>query len=113
MKWMTLILMLISFFTSAGSYVGKVEKIDLHSNHWTTYNPNDLGVMSLYLVGLPKSCGDSNGLNRVVIGSDHPLFNTVFSLALAAKVSGTPIKINYLDSCETRSGAWDFGFISY
>ncbi|SMF25128.1 hypothetical protein SAMN02745866_01668 [Alteromonadaceae bacterium Bs31] len=107
-----ILIMLTSLSVSSGTYTGKVEKINLHGDGWGTYNPNDLGVLSLHLIGMPKACGKEDGLNRVVITSDHVLFQSVVSVALAAKLSDKNVTINYLDSCNIRSGAWDFGFIS-
>ncbi len=106
------ILFFVSNFVFSASIIGKVEKIDVHGNSWGNYNPNDLGVLSLYIEGMPKSCNDPNGNNRVVITSDHPLFNSVLSIALAAKMSGRNLYVQYLDTCNTRAGAWDFGYVS-
>lgn len=105
--------LILSSASNAASHRGLVEKVDLHSNSWTQYNPNDKGMLSIYIQGLPKACNDAEGLNRVIIESDHPLFDGVLSLALAAKLSDTPITINYLSTCNVRNGAWDFGYISF
>ncbi len=96
----------------ADTYTGKVEKIDLHGDNWGTYSNTDIGIMSLYVEGMPKSCNQTNGKNRVVIQSNHQLFNSVLSAALAAKIADKEITIHYLNSCSIRSGAWDFGYIS-
>ena len=101
-----------SVIATSYGHSGKVLKIDLHNDNWGTYDVNDKGVLSLYIEGLPKSCNQSNGLNRVVITSDHALFDAVLSTALAAKLSGKKVHIQYLDTCKTRGHAWDFGFLS-
>ena len=99
--------------SQAGSFTGNVQKIDIHSDHWNTYDPTDLGFLSLYIEGMPVSCGQSNGLNRVVITTDHPLFESVLSVALTAKATASKLKVHYLDTCNTRDAAWDFGYISF
>ena len=99
-------------FGNSDGHTGKVQKIDLHGKSWQNYNPNDKGVLSLYIEGMPKSCDQTNGLGRVVIETDHPLFESVFSVALAAKLSDKNVYVHYLNSCNTRSSAWDFGFLS-
>lgn len=90
---------------------GYVKKLDLHTHNWQNYNVNDTGFASIYLDELPIACG--TGLKRVVIHSTHPLFPTVISTLLAAKIANKKVHITYLDSCQTRSGAWDFGYISF
>ena len=97
---------------AAGTITAKIEKIELHGYNWGTYNPNDLGVLSLYIEGMPKSCNQNNGQNRVVILTDHPLYQSVYSMALAAKLANKNIFIHYLDTCNVRAGGWDFGYVS-
>jgi hypothetical protein len=112
-RMLLILTLFLSVNSYSGSYSGKVQQIDLHADKWGVYNPDDKGILSLYLVGMPKSCGEEGGLNRVVITSDHPLFQSVISIALTAKISDKNLTIHYLDSCNTRSRAWDFGFVSF
>ena len=111
------VILMFSLFLSvdafSAAYTGKVDKIILHADEWNVYNPNDTGILSLYLVGMPKSCGSDDGLGRVVITSDHPLFQSVISLALTAKISDKNLTVHYLDTCKTRSQAWDFGLVTF
>lgn len=101
----------MTFESQAGSFVGKIEKFDLHNDKWNRYDVNDIGILSIYIEGMPKSCNQETGLNRVVITSDHALFNVVFSTVLTAKAMDRKLYVNYLNSCKTRDKAWDFGFI--
>lgn len=100
-----------STYAASASYTGKIEKLNLHGNNWGTYNPNDLGVLNITMKGMPISCGQEDGYNRVVITSDHVLFTSVLSIVMAAKLADRDITIHYLNSCNVRSGSWDFGFV--
>ena len=115
MKINTLFLILLSLATAfkvhAGSHFGKITKFDLHSDNWSKYDVNDVGILSFYVEGLPNSCNQENGLNRVVITTEHPLFNAVLSTVISAKTLDRALYVNYLDSCKVRDRAWDFGYI--
>lgn len=111
-KVLLILVVLNSSFAFSGTFSGKIQKIDIHAQNWSGYNPNDLGFMSLYIEGMPKSCNQPNGMNRVVITTDHPLYDSALSVAIAAKMADKSVYVHYLETCNLRSGAWDFGYIS-
>ena len=99
-------------FAAASAIEGKIIKLNLHSNNWSTYSDSDTGLLSIYIEGLPIGCNKTSGSRRVVISQKHPLFNATYSTLLAAKLSGKKVYIDYLDTCTFRSDGWDFGYLS-
>ena len=65
------------------------------------------GAVVLYMDELQPACAEGNP-GRVLISTDHPLFNAVLSTALAAKTTKDLVEIGYVDQCSTLSNAWDF-----
>ena len=111
------ILFILTFFSVASyaevfTYEGYIEKVEVHADNWKEYNENDIGILSIWMEGMPKSCNDTNGYNRTVIRSSHNLYDSVLSVVLAAKLANKKVKLTYLDTCNTRFRAWDFGYIS-
>jgi hypothetical protein len=109
------VLFALMFYCShaySAAVTGYVTKINLHSDSWSTYNVSDKAMMSIYVEGLPPGCNKVGGDSRVVITTDHPLYNSVYSLVLSAKVSGKKIRVEYLSTCTHRADGWDFGYIS-
>ena len=106
---------LVTFSTSAiaGStkVQGKVSEVWLFSKNYSTYNVNDVGLANIYLEGsvIEPACG--TGARRVVISTDHPLYQSVVSMALMAKQTGKTVEIWHLDTCTQRSSSWDFGLM--
>ena len=113
-----ILLLVVCFFgttmfeLAAASVEGLITKIDIHSDTWSQYNVNDKAYVSIYIDGMPKSCNQDNGARRVIISHDHPLFDSALSMALAAKRANKKLFVNYLTTCNVRSGAWDFGYMS-
>ena len=114
-KYMTICLVLafVSSIACADHVTGHIEKLNLHSSNWSTYDVNDRAMVSIYVSGLEPGCGStSTSTGRVIITTDHPLFNAVYSTLLAAKISGKKVRIDYLDTCTFRGDGWDFGYKS-
>jgi len=88
---------------------GYISKIRTFSNGATTYNTNDIGITNIYVDSLAGACGSNE--KRVAIGTDHPLYQSVISMALMAKASNLEIEIWYLDTCTVRTNSWDFRLI--
>lgn len=114
---MKIIFVLVALFVSLNAFSdtvahsGKISKIMFFANDWGTYSEVDDGVMVFYMnPALPKAC--ETGDNRVAIGIKHPLYQSIVSSVLAAKLAGTDVKIKYIDECTKRSNSWDFGYIS-
>lgn len=89
--------------------VGVVERIKTFSASPDTYNPANMGYAMIYLNGVEGACGTEE--NRVAISSDHPLFNTVVSMAMVSKATKTKVSIGHLGVCSLRTNAWDFAVI--
>lgn len=88
---------------------GYISKIRTFSNGATTYNTNDIGITNIYVDSLAGACGSNE--KRVAIGTDHPLYQSVISMALMAKASNLEIELWHLDTCTVRTNSWDFRLI--
>ena len=53
----------------------------------------------------------TSGEKRIAISTDHPLYDSVLSMALSAKISNSKVKVMHLSTCSSRSNAWDFAAI--
>lgn len=110
-------LMLLACFSNwcfAGNLVpvkAKVTKVSGHTSSFTTYTESEKGVFFIFMEDLPNACGD--GMGRVAISHEHPLFETVVSVALLARTTGEPIEMAYIDKCTVRENSWDFGSFTY
>ncbi|GAB1624090.1 hypothetical protein AAOGI_41400 [Agarivorans albus] len=91
------------------SAVGVVQKVKVFSLPPDRYNPNDQAMLAIYVNELPGACGSNE--KRIAIGSAHPLFDAVTSIAMVSKTTKTKAVVGYLGSCSIRSNAWDFSFI--
>ena len=80
-------------------------------NVHSKYAETGKGFAAFYIEGLTGSCGGAE--KRVGISTNHPLFNTVFSTMLAAKVSGQPVEIWHFNACTLRNNAWDFSVLVF
>lgn len=89
----------------------KVTRISGHSNTYTSYSESENGVFFIFMEGLPNACG--NGMGRIAITHNHPLFSTVVSAAMLARTTGEPMTIVYLNSCTVRNNSWDFGSFTF
>lgn len=94
----------------AGSITGAVTQVGTALDSWGTPDVNQKGVFTFNVGGLPKACG--SGYGRIVIPTDHPLYNTVVSMVLSAQAQKRSVIANYLNSCTYRSNSWDFGTLS-
>jgi len=112
MKYVFIILMSVSSLVFAGSanHSGKISKVMFFTNNWGNYSETDDGMMVFYMEpSLPSACG--TGDNRIAIGISHPLYTSVVSAVLAAKMSDSQVNLSYLTTCSKRSNSWDFGYI--
>ena len=90
---------------------GKVTRLELFSDTWTTYDTSYVGMLGIWVQGVPSACGGGSGSGRIVITSDHPNYDAVLSALLVAKTTDTNVRIYYLDTCNLRSNSWDFGYL--
>ncbi len=112
MKRLITILMFCFLATNAYAITvaeGVVKKIKAFSATPEKYDPNDLGLLIIYVDGLAGACGTSE--KRVAIGSNHPLFNAAHSIAMLSKTTNTKVSIGHVGTCNLRSNAWDFSII--
>lgn len=93
------------------SISGKVTSIVTFSKSYDTYTETSPGLTAIYVEGLPRGCGTGSG-GRVVIGVNHPVYQTALSLALTAFATGRSVSLHYLDTCKQRAGSWDFAYIT-
>ena len=111
-KVLIILLTLISFEAFSANVIkatGQITKIRTFAKNYTTYNINDVGLTTIYVTSLEGACGSNQ--SRVVISTDHPLYQTVISKALMAKASNLTVEIWHLDTCSQRGIAWDFGLL--
>lgn len=90
------------------SQIGKITDIVSFPKSYGQYSESEKGLLGIYVEGLPKACGSGN--TRVVIGVDHPIYQSVLSMALYAKASGSQVKVQYFESCTLRSDSWDLAY---
>lgn len=114
-KLMSLVVLGCCFWGNAASaafftVTGKVTRIVTFATSYATYSENSRGLTGIYVEGLPEGCGA--GTQRVLIGVDHPNYQTVLSLALTAHSTGKKVSISYVDACTLRAGSWDFAYIT-
>ncbi len=88
---------------------GKITKILSSSVSRNPYNTESEGAFYIYIDGLPSACGTTQ--KRVVIGSNHPLFATVTSVALMAYSTELEVVLAYLESCTVHANSWDFSYM--
>lgn len=106
-----IVICMFSITVHAAKYsaTGVVQDIKMFSENPNIYNTEQLGRVFIYLNELPKACASNE--KRIAISSNHPLFDSVLSVALVSKTTQTPVEIWYLDSCSQRSNAWDFSIM--
>src|SRR5690606_24804125 len=76
-------------------HTGKVTEIASFPKVYGNYSNQAGGLLAIYVEGLPSGCG--NGLGRVVIGVEHPMYESVLSIALYAKASGNIVEVSYFE----------------
>jgi len=87
------------------THSGKITQIGAFPHNYGTYNENEKGRLTIYIDGIPPGC--ESGLPRVVIGVDHPIYDSVLSIALMAKASQTEVTVTYFKECTIRGNSWD------
>lgn len=97
-------------FSDVVIVTGKVTSIATFATSYTSYSESSRGLTGIYVEGLPGGCGTNT--KRVVIGVDHPNYQTALSLALTAHSTGKKVAIGYVDTCTLRAGSWDFAHIT-
>ena len=105
------IFLLVSLETNAAKVLthdGKVTQIVAFPHSYGSYSENAKGLLGIYVEGQPKGCG--SGQNRVVISKNHPLHDSVLSMAMLAQTAGKQVRIAYFNECTIRSESWDFAY---
>lgn len=107
-------MMSVSAFSEVTKVQGKVTNVWFFASNWSTYNAADVGLAAIYIDSedLLPGCGEG-GSERVVISTDHPLYDSVVSFALVAKTTGATVELWHLDTCSQRSNSWDFAVIRF
>ena len=93
------------------SHTGKIALLSGHSSSYASYDIAQKGIFFIFVEGLPSACG--NGMARIAISDDHPLFSTVVSSMMVAKTTGVEVTLTYVDECTIRGNSWDFGSFSF
>ena len=103
----------VSFYgyVEAQEAEGLIKKIQFTAKTYATYDTSAIGMAFVYLDELPPACGDNDANRRFVISTDHALYNSVVSSALAAKASGQSIRVRYIAECNIWGNAWDFSIL--
>lgn len=100
----------VTVYSEVHRVTGKVTRIVTFSKSYSTYSETSPGLTAIYVEGLPAGCG--SGSARVVIGVDHPVYQTAIALALTAYTTKQDVSLDYVDTCTQRSGSWDFAYIT-
>ena len=100
----------LSFGADVLTHAGKVTRISAFPYSYGNYSESQRGLLTIYVEGLPEGCGD--GQQRVVIGVDHPIHDSVLSIALMEKASQAEVTIAYFDACTIRSESWDLAYLT-
>lgn len=99
-------------FSATSSSVGYIDEVQIMGSHYKTYSVAGHAIAFIFMSELPVACGNSSGIRRVAVGSDHPAFNVLVSTALSAKAAQQRVKLYYVnDSCSVFSSAWDFAIL--
>ncbi|WP_157496576.1 hypothetical protein [Hahella ganghwensis] len=99
-KLALMLLLMVSTSANATVVVGKVKDIKV-------FEIDNVNGTFVYMDELPAACGLSNGHKRFVIKGDHPSHDPVLSIVIAAKMSGSDIRVNYKETCNDNSISWD------
>jgi len=109
------ILFFISLSLQASEVIkgeGKITKVRIFANNHAVYNIDSVGFAVIYVDSLGDACESEGGkYGRVIISTDHALYQTVVAIALTAKASRSPVNIWHLDTCSLRNNAWDFSLL--
>jgi hypothetical protein len=62
-----------------------------------------VGYLIISMNELPKSCSH----RRAIVPTNHPLYNTIYKMAIEAKTNNLPLQITYGDTCNYRSTGLD------
>ena len=110
-KCLLFLLSLSSLTHAAGAafHDGKVTEIGSFPKTYGSYSEQAEGLLAIYIDGLPPGCG--SGIGRVVIGVDHPIYNSVLAIALYAKASGSTVTVSYFEECTLRGNSWDLAYL--
>ncbi|WP_444943376.1 hypothetical protein ACJJIK_16635 [Microbulbifer sp. ZKSA006] len=92
------------------THTGKVTRVVAFPHSYGSYDETQKGRLAIYVEGLPQGCGSE--LSRVVVGVDHPIHDSVLSLALMAIASQAEVKVAYFDQCTVRSDSWDLAYFN-
>lgn len=105
---LVILLSLMSYAVHAvtESVIGKVTKVEFHLADFTNLNENQQALALISVEGVPLSCNGSQ--RRVAIAASHPLYKSIVSAALFARISNINVKVHYgKDSCTVRHDALD------
>ena len=102
---LSLLVPTLSHAADTAGFTGKITDIVTFPNDYGSYNESVKGLLAIYIDGLPKGC--ETGVNRVLISVDHPLYESVLSMALYAKASNSDVKVLYFTECTMRTNSWD------
>jgi hypothetical protein len=97
-----------SYSADVLNHVGVVKQVVAFPHSYGSYSVNAKGLLAIYVEGQPKGC--ANGQNRVVISTEHPLHDSVLSMALLAKSTGKRVRIAYFNECTIRPESWDLAY---
>ncbi|PAJ71783.1 hypothetical protein CJF42_24835 [Pseudoalteromonas sp. NBT06-2] len=97
-----------SYSADVLNHVGIVKQVVAFPHSYGSYSVDAKGLLAIYVEGQPKGC--NTGQSRVVISTDHPLHNSVLSMALLAKSTGKKVRIAYFNECTIRPESWDFAY---
>lgn len=94
---------------------GVVSDVMIFASDYQNYNTDDIGLANIYIdspeMTSPCTSGASSG--RIAISTDHPLYDSVVSLAFVSKTTGKRVEVWHTGTCTLRSSSWDFALIRF
>lgn len=115
MKKVFFVLLVMCSFVEAADVLtvkGKITNVATHADAYATYDVGRKGLFFIFMDELDKACGSAGGFKRAVISEDHPLYNTVVSMALTAHTTQKNVSLSFLNECTIRGNSWDFAILS-
>lgn len=99
----------VSYAAPIKNVIGKIDKVQVMGMNYFSYSSEGQAIAFIHMENLPPACDNTGGFKRVAITSDHPAFDAVVSMAMAAKAADRDVHIHYLEECTLwNNNAWDF-----
>lgn len=94
---------------------GQVMDVMIFASNYQSYSSSDVGLANIYIDSpeMKSPCESGATSGRIAISADHPLFDSVVSMAFIAKTTGKKVEMWHTGTCTLRSSSWDFALIKF